>query len=391
VDFLSRTRWVWHALFGSVVAIAGLFLVADGHPGGLALLAVLGVAYAAAFGWPATRRPDRWPACAAGLAYLAVAYAVVAVLAWADPNTLVLLFVLFPQTFLAVELRPAIALSVVLSALYTLVLLARDGWSARALRVEGIGGVATAVFAIAIGAFITGLVRQNEQRRMLIADLTTAQSERDTAQRAADVAAERERLAREIHDTLAQGFTSIVMLGQAAQASLVGEDPAGVLHRLEQVELVARDGLAEARALVAAMQPAALDGQPLDRALSHLVERFTAEAGVPARFEVTGESRGPHSASEDVVLLRVAQEALANVRRHAAASEVTVRLVVDPGATTLEVDDDGRGFDASRPSPGFGLAGMRARAEEVGGLVEVDSCAGRTTVRVRLGTPTGAP
>lgn len=386
-DFYERSRWAWHGLFALVVGLAGVFLAVDGSASRLPLLAVLAAAYLAVFAGPGGRfrgGASGRRGLAAGLAYLATAYAVLGVLAWADPNTLVLLFILFPQTFLALRLRAAVAAAVVLSALYTVVLLARDGWSARALRIEGVGGVMTALFAIAMGAFITGLVREGEQRRRLIAELTAARSERDEAQRAADVAVERDRLAREIHDTLAQGFTSIVMLAQAGRVALAGGDGDAADRRLGQIDGAAREGLAEARGLVAAMHPAGLDGRSLDAALCRLVARFEIETGLRTSFRADGPPPGPHSASEDVVLLRAAQEALANVRRHARASEVAVRLLTGAAGTTLVVADDGCGFDPSAPA-GYGLAGMRARVAEVGGEVEVDSNAGGTRVWVTVG------
>lgn len=388
-DFYETTRWAWHALFAVVVALSGAFLVADNATVWIALLAVLVGAYVAAFARIvqncATEARGARSSRLVALAYLAVAYGVVAVLAWVDPNTLVLLFILFPQTFLALELTGAVVASVLLNALYTLVLLTRSGWSAQALRTEGLGGVMTTVFAVAMGAFISGLVRQGEQRRKLIAELTAARTERDEARWAADVAAERGRLGREVHDTLAQEFMSVVMLAQAARAALSAGDGGSAGRRLDQIDSSARAGLAEARALVATMQPKALDGQTLDHALERLVNRFQAETGVRTRFRAERTAAAAHSPNEDVVLLRSAQEALANVRRHAGATEVEVRLLCEEMSATLTVVDDGRGFDPAVPSGGYGLAGMRARAAEVGGRVEVDSTPGGTIVRVQVG------
>ena len=388
-DFYQSSRWAWHALFGLVVALAAAFLTADGSPGWTPLLAALVVAYVVAFA-RIIQSPDRRnerPYRIAAVGYLALAYAMAAVLAWVDPNALVLLFMLFPQTFVALELRYAVASAVLLSALYTVVLLARSGWTAQALRTEGLGGVLTAVFAVAIGAFITGLVRQGDRRNQMIAELTAARSQRDEARRAAGAAAERERLGREIHDTLAQGFMSVVMLGQAARAALSAGDVAAADRRLGQIDAAAREGLDEARALIRTTQPAALDGQTLETALRRLVARFGAETGITSSFSAEGATAAARSARDDVVLLRAAQEALSNVRRHAAANEVRVSLTAGPAGTTLAVADDGCGFDPSRPVGGCGLAGMRARAAEVGGKVEIDSCRGGTTIRVLAGSP----
>jgi signal transduction histidine kinase len=389
-SMFTHGRLGWHLLFGLITGLAAVFLVADGHASRLFLVAILVGAYVVASSplgdglWAGDRGTGR-RGTLVGAAYLAVAYTVVALLAWTDPNTLVLLFVMFPQAFIFLPVRLSVVAALVLSALYSLVLLGRDHWSSQALQIEGIGGVLTAVFAIAIGLFISGLVRQSEQRRLLIAELTAAQHQRDEARRAADVAAERERLARDIHDTLAQSFISIVMLVQAAQAAVGGPDPAATEQRLEQIDATARDGLAEARALVAEMHPAVLDGQSLEGALERLVQRFGAETGLAASFASDGRATEPRSAHCDIVLMRAAQEGLANVRRHAGARRVAVSLHSDHGARTLEVADDGRGFDPFAPSAGYGLAGMRARVDEVDGDMHVESSARGTTLRVTVG------
>src|SRR5690606_25870001 len=135
--------------------------------------------------------------------------------------------------------------------------------------------------------------------------------------------AERERLAREGHDTLAQGYTSIVVLAQTAAAALPG-DPGAVADRLAGIEEVARENLAEARAMVAAFAPVALDSVTLVEALQRLAERFGRETGTVTRVDTTalGGALPALSRAEEIVLLRGAQEALANVRRHASATAV---------------------------------------------------------------------
>ena len=179
--------------------------------------------------------------------------------------------------------------------------------------------------------------------------------------------AERERLAREIHDTLAQGFTSVVVLLELAESD-VDTDPAAARRRLATARETARQNLAEARALVAALSPADLQAAPLPEAIGRLVDRFGAETGLPARLAVTGEPQ-PLAANREVVLLRSAQEALANVRKHAGAGRVEVSLDCTATGTSLAVLDDGSGFDPAAPTGGYGLAGMRRRVEEIGGTL----------------------
>jgi signal transduction histidine kinase len=195
------------------------------------------------------------------------------------------------------------------------------------------------------------------------------------------VLAERERLAREIHDTLAQGFTSVVVLLELAESE-VDTDPAAARQRLATARATARQNLAEARALVAALSPADLQVAPLPEAIGRLVDRFGAETGLAARLSVSGEPRSL-PANEEVVLLRSAQEALANVRKHAGAGRVEVSLDSTGTRTSLAVADDGAGFDPAAPTGGYGLAGMRRRVEEIGGTLSIHSGPGGTRVEVR--------
>jgi signal transduction histidine kinase len=222
-------------------------------------------------------------------------------------------------------------------------------------------------FAFAL--YIRLVIDQSQQRSALIAELRAAQAHLAEAQREAGVLAERERLAREMHDTLAQGFTSIVMLCQAG--------------RHERVEEVARENLAEARRLVAALQPAVLDGRTLVDALERVVRGFRDDTGIDALVDVDGTPR-PLDRTEEVALVRTTQEALANVRKHAGASTVLVRLRYDD-PVTLSITDDGSGFDPDAVDGGFGLRGLRDRIAEVRGALDVRSTPGSgTTVEVQV-------
>jgi len=187
----------------------------------------------------------------------------------------------------------------------------------------------------------------------------------------AGVAAERARLAGEIHDTLAQGFTSIITLLQAA-------DPALRDERIALAVTTAKENLAESRALIAALAPSALASGSLPDSVRRQASRFEQETGLPATVRITGSPR-PLPTAVEVVLLRAAQEALTNVRRHASAAGAQVLLAYDDAGVRLVVRDDGRGF-APESADGFGLAGMRARAAQVDGTLTVrsDDSAGTT-------------
>ena len=230
------------------------------------------------------------------------------------------------------------------------------------------------VFSWVFGVWMEGVSRQSRERAELIEELMSSRAEvsRLSAERGA--LAERERLAGEIHDTLAQGFTSIIMLIQAAEAR---SDPARHLALAVQT---ARENLAEARALVAALSPAPLDGSTLDEALVRLADRLREDMGTTVTFAVRGESR-PLPPPIEVVLIRAAQEALANVRRHAAASRVEVSVVYGPETVALEVHDDGCGFDPSTTG-GYGLRGMRSRVEQASGSMRVRSSQGGGTTLI---------
>jgi signal transduction histidine kinase len=189
-------------------------------------------------------------------------------------------------------------------------------------------------------------------------------------------------MAREIHDTLAQGFTSVLMLVQAAEATL-DTDPETTRERLSLAAQTARENLAEARSLVGDVGPADLAQMPLDTVLRRVVERTGRELRIGADVLVSGDSR-PLSPNTQVVLLRVVQEALANVRKHAQAGSVAVRLAYRPADVRLEITDDGVGFDPAE-CPGFGLSSMRSRVEQVEGTVRLLSAPGSgTTVEVEV-------
>lgn len=295
----------------------------------------------------------------------------------ASPTTAVLLLIVYAQLFAYLEeLRYTIPAVAALSLGIAVLSAAHSGWTT-ASSVGALGGGAVSLaFALGFGIWISRIIEQSTQRRKLIEELQETRAELADAHQEAGAAAERHRLALEIHDTLAQGFTSIVMLVQAAQAQ-AGRSEEELRRHLALIERTARENLDEARFLVAALAPAPLQAAPLAEALTRLTEHFFDETGVPARLVVTGTPR-PLDGGTEVVLLRVAQEALNNVRRHAAASHVDVELSYVDDSVSVQVRDDGCGF-APAATTGFGLRGMRARVEQAGGDVLVDTAPGKGT------------
>lgn len=312
--------------------------------------------------------------------YLGVALALFLPAASLVGETRLITFALAPQCFMLLPLRRAIG------AVGLVSLLPVAGW-ALVWRPEGshvfvsaISALVTFAFSAFFGAWTVRIIEQSEGRASLIAELDASREEvaRLSAERGAH--AERERMSREIHDTLAQGFTSLLMLVQAVQSEL-DTDPERARHHLELMAVTARQNLAEARALVAGGAPADLDGGSLPDA----VRRLAARHDPPAAVSVTGEVR-PLAAAVEVVALRSCQESLSNAAKHAGPeARCAVSLAYGGSELTLTVRDTGRGFDPAAPAPGYGLRGLFARAAEVGGTAAVDSAASAgTTVTVTL-------
>ncbi|HJX29807.1 MAG TPA: GAF domain-containing sensor histidine kinase [Thermoanaerobaculia bacterium] len=188
---------------------------------------------------------------------------------------------------------------------------------------------------------------------------------------------ERNRLAREIHDTIAQDFSAIAFQLEAAEALLAqGAEPVRVQRSVTAALGLARKGLEEARRSVLDLRAAPLEGRTLPEALAALA----AEAG-SAGLAVTFASEGPAAlpSAIEVGLYRIAQEALQNALRHAAASRIALRLQAAPDRVHLTVEDDGRGFDGAPEGSRFGLIGMRERARLLGGTFRVESSPGAGT------------
>ncbi|MFJ4922336.1 sensor histidine kinase [Streptomyces sp. NPDC088725] len=247
--------------------------------------------------------------------------------------------------------------------------------------------------SVLLGLWITRVVGQSKERGALIAELRRSRESVARLSREAGVAAERERLAREIHDTLAQGLTSIISLVQAAEAE-VDDTPDLARKHLGLAGRVARESLAEARDFVSALTPPGLRGSSLVQAVRRLADGLAEETGLAVRCSVEGEER-PLPVAAGVVLLRSAQEAIANVRKHAAhARAVDVTVAYDDTTVRLVIRDDGEGFVPDGEQDGFGLRGMRARAAETGGAAVVSSSPGNGTtveVSVPLDTDSGEP
>ncbi|MEU8637632.1 sensor histidine kinase [Amycolatopsis sp. NPDC048633] len=305
------------------------------------------------------------------------ALAVASELQTRDPTFLI--FTIF--AFLAaLRLRPMWLALIGLAATSLLINTVGNGGPVQALRERpGIWITLVLVQTTAIGggaAIAAAVARQSEDRRRMLDDLAAAHAENEGLQRQllsqareAGTLDERQRLAQEIHDTLAQGFTGIItQLEAAAQAT---DEPAERQRHLDSAIALARENLTAARRSVHALHPEPLDTATLPEALTDVAARWSARTGVPAAFTATGDPRPLHPEIESTVL-RVTQEALSNVDKHAAAGRVGITLSYMDDEATLDVRDDGAGFTPG-PGPGFGLPGMRRRVERLAGTLHVES------------------
>ncbi|WP_223199268.1 sensor histidine kinase [Solihabitans fulvus] len=229
---------------------------------------------------------------------------------------------------------------------------------------------------------VDALAEKNEQLATTLAENAGLHAQLLTQAREAGVLDERQRMAREIHDTIAQGLAGIVTQLQAAEQA---EDaPAEWRRHLGNAAELARDSLSEARRSVRAIQPESLENARLPDALAEVASRWSAVHEIAAEFTTTGNARPMHPEVE-VTLLRTAQEALANVAKHAYASRVGLTLSYMEDVVSLDVRDDGVGFDPERPRDmdrqdgGFGLMAMRQRVRRLAGRLDIESEPGAGT------------
>jgi signal transduction histidine kinase len=369
-------RW---DVFYAIVFVASLIIVGVSSHGTARIVATSSLAAMAPWyllvGRPHILSAESTPS-ARGTVYLAGVVALFAVAASQDPNTWYLAFALCPQCYHVTGARRAIVPAVALNLI---------GAASVGNAEHSASGVAIAIglaafgiaFCVVYGGYIVRIIEQSAERAELITQLEATRAELAAVSREAGALAERQRLAGEIHDTLAQGFSSILMLIQAADAQLEN-DPATAHAQLALAVQTARENLAEARTVVSGLGSAQLEARTLTDALRRITERSGTELGISARFDAIGAAR-PLSATTEVVLLRTGQEALANVRKHASARAVAVQLCYAADLVRLEVTDDGVGFDPAAVNGGYGLRGMRGRVAEAGGAVRVRSAPGDGT------------
>lgn len=373
--FSPAVRLLGWAVHGTFLVLLAIALVRTLHDEQLAIAAgglALGVGYGAGLAWAGhDRRPRPVPA----RAWLMLLTAAWAALALSSPD---FVWLAFPLFFLYLHLLPlpvAIPGVVVLTAA-AIGAVAWHGGGVTLAEVLGpsIGAAVATLMTLAYRA----LYRESEQRRVLIEDLVRTREKLLEAEAGAARLTERERLAREIHDTLAQGMSSIILLLRAVRRDLETDRDAA-RTRLAEAEQAAAENLEEARNFVRALAPPALQHSSLADALRRITESASARSTARIRFDVSGHP-AELPVDHEVALLRIAQGALGNAAQHSRAGNVGVTLTYLDDMVVLDVVDDGCGFEPSAigvgrdgAGTGYGLRAMRERARALGGTLTVES------------------
>ncbi|MEV0092573.1 sensor histidine kinase [Streptomyces sp. NPDC050738] len=377
---LRQWRIVIWVLFG--IMAAGLMV--PGRPGGytygaLAVLAVVVLAYAAVDRYPDNRvlRPH---------GYLLILSLGLGALAYLAHNSYAALFIVTLPHFWLYGRTMGVTLSFMgLTTAFTLVANGiRQSWSANYVASTVVSTLIVVAVGGLMGVWLHAVVGQSNERARLLAELKETQAALSEAHQRQGADEERQRIAREIHDTLAQGFASIIVHAEAARSGLTA-DPATSVQQLRSIENTARENLAEARVLVGSEQHSRLAAGTVAQTLRRTLDRFAEDTGLLVDADLADVTCDQPTR---IALLRCTQESLSNIRKHAAASTVSVLLVQEAHGVELEITDDGRGFVYGR-AQGFGLDGMRKRLAEFGGELTVTSSLGDGT-RVLAMIPTEA-
>lgn len=339
---------------------------------GLVLVVVFAAVYLASLLVRLVPEPRRSAAAAGWVGALALVWVGLVILV---PDAAYLAFPLF---FLCLHLLPRWAgplAVIVLTAIAIVALGLHSGFSVGAV----VGPVIGAAVAILLGLAYRALAQEAAEREALLAELLSTRDRLAETEREQGALAERARLARELHDTVAQGLSSIQLLLHAAERADPGRP--GIEH-LRLARETAAESLAETRHFIRELTPPALD-----EGLGEALQRLGAAQGVPGSLRVDVETPSTADLPMDLqtAFLRIAQGAMANVRQHAEARHARILLRVDDDAAVLRIADDGAGFDpaAVAAAPGaadsFGLRAIAERVAQLGGTLDIDSAPGRGT------------
>ena len=396
-DFWDRVWWLWSLILYVTLLFAAVDVWFDdrytaAQKNQMVLLTVVFALWNVAFMYyirnhasDFNRDRDRYRVPA--LIYLSGAIGLWFALVSRYPDFNLVLASLAPQVFSYVRLRWAIPIAIVLTGMATYLQAPNIEGS-----IPGFGNAWLGVFLIVSAAailsalYLNGIMTQSAERRELIEQLEATRAELAAAERREGILQERERLAREIHDTLAQGFIGIITHLEASEQNL-SENVAQSRHHLTQAKEMARSGVSQARRVVQDLRPEVLEKSPLPEAIQRVVEGWTQQSGIQAQTTITGTHNHLHPEAE-TTLIRAVQEALANVQKHAQASSAQVTLSYMDDVVMLDIQDNGIGLENAPPPSkggGYGLTAMRQRVSQVGGSLTVESEPGEgTTVVIQL-------
>ncbi len=376
------------------------------------LAACLAVVAALAVGDLAVRRCTL--ASGVVIGYFLAAAAVLGTLSAVFPSFATAAFGVVPLAFIVLPWPAALATGALLTGLPYVIQPYLIAWLFGQATPVGIAVRFGPAYSIAVGValpMLTGLYtvaairsayRQSRERQRAVEELVATREELAAASRQAGQAEERQRLAHELHDTLAQTLSGVVFQLEAAEEELDRgrdvHDPVRLARLLSTARDSARQCLSDTRRTVEALRPAALDRTSLADAIAEVCTRWSETTGLPVNTAIHGPVRRCPPPLE-VVALRVSQEALANTAKHAAASMVEVVISYQSDAVVVSVRDDGHGFDPARtPDPdgyasgGFGLVTMRERVATLGGTLTIVSAPGAgTTITATLPNPRPLP
>ncbi len=396
-DRWDKIWWLWSVILYATLLFAAVQVWFDARytaaqKGQMIVLAVVFALWNGAFVYYLRRHApdfsyerDRYRVLA--LIYLSGACGLWFALASRYPDFNLVLASLLPQVFSYVRLRWAVPIGIVVIGMAAYVQAPNIAGLLPGLSNGWLGGfLIVSAAAVLFAYYLNGIMTQSADRRELIEQLEAARAELAAAERREGILQERARLAREIHDTLAQGFIGVITHLEASEQHLP-ENVARSRHHLTQAKELARRGLSQARRVVQDLRPEVLEELPLPDAVKRVVQDWTQQSGIEAQTTITGTHNHLHPEVE-TTLIRAVQEALANVQKHSQASSAQVTLSYMDDVLMLDVQDNGIGLENAPPPSnggGYGLTAMRQRVSQVGGSLTVESEQGEgTTVVIQL-------
>ncbi|MCP5101684.1 MAG: sensor histidine kinase [Chloroflexi bacterium] len=386
-DFWVRSKWIWSAIF-TLGYIAPLIILVFNRDVSSAEMVqatgfVIGVLVwhwawniwypqQVARKYDLTMRDRQWQMSF----YIAIVVVVWFLLIQIHPIFFMTLFGLYSQFYYLLHIRNAIIGTVLMTLVWYFANAQLQGSTISLfdpiLWYVMIGVLIGGLF----GLWINGIISESVSRRELVEQLKAAQAEQAVAEHRAGVLAERQRLAHEIHDTLAQGFVSIIMHLESAEPLLEGAD-ATLLRHVSQANQAARENLKQVRRVVQELRPEPLERAALPEAIKYMVQKWNEQTEIETAVTITGNPM-QLSAEAEVTLYRATQEALSNIRKHAQAKAVQITLSYMQDVIILDVQDDGVGISENNNSPsdhtsGYGITAMRERIAQFNGSVLLES------------------